>query len=270
MKLSIIMVNLNNRDGLRRTLESVACQNFTDYEQIVIDGGSTDGSVEVLREYAGRLAYWVSEPDGGIYQGMNKGIRAARGEYCYFLNSGDTLISPDTLAKVFGDREPTEDILSGSVVRELTPGDDLVRKGEIEVTMNRFYLRPIYHQATFIRRELFDRFGYYDEKLRIVGDWKFFIQAVVLGNCSFRTLEFVVSYFESNGISSRKMPPHIWEAQMREKRKMMAELIPPRILADYVNWHSRPSDFFDQQLPRIRKKRLAQIVFQLLVKLRIF
>ncbi|MDR2910496.1 MAG: glycosyltransferase [Bacteroidales bacterium] len=93
MKLSIITINLNNVAGLQKTIESVVKQTFTDYEYIVIDGGSTDGSADIIKQHANKITYWVSEPDKGIYNAMNKGIRVAKGEYCLFLNSGDWLIN---------------------------------------------------------------------------------------------------------------------------------------------------------------------------------
>ena len=93
MKLSIITVNLNNRDGLQKTIDSVVSQTFKDYEWIVIDGGSTDGSKELIEQYADHFTDWVSEPDKGIYNAMNKGIGMASGEYIQFLNSGDSLVS---------------------------------------------------------------------------------------------------------------------------------------------------------------------------------
>lgn len=101
MKLSIITVNLNNRDGLKRTIDSVVSQTFTDYEWIVIDGGSNDGSRELIEHYSDHFAYWCSEPDKGIYNAMNKGIAHAKGEWLQFLNSGDVLYSNNTLASVF-------------------------------------------------------------------------------------------------------------------------------------------------------------------------
>ena len=86
MKLSIITVNFNDAEGLERTIKSVISQTFHDYEFIIIDGGSTDGSVDVIKKYEDHIDYWISEKDGGIYQGMNKGLRQASGEYLNFLN----------------------------------------------------------------------------------------------------------------------------------------------------------------------------------------
>ena len=114
MKLSIITVNLNNRIGLERTINSVVSQTFKDFEWIVIDGGSTDGSKELITQYANHFAYWVSEPDKGIYNAMNKGIKVAKGEYLLFLNSGDWIID-ERVAQDFIETSISADIISGDV-----------------------------------------------------------------------------------------------------------------------------------------------------------
>ena len=95
--LSIITINYNNINGLQNTLQSVFCQSRHDFEWIVIDGGSTDGSKELLEKYTNRINYWVSEPDHGIYEAMNKGIKVAKGDYLQFLNSGDCLADKDII-----------------------------------------------------------------------------------------------------------------------------------------------------------------------------
>ena len=105
MTLSIITINYNNLEGLKKTIESVCSQTYRDYEWIVIDGGSTDGSRELIEENKSHIHYWVSEPDNGIYHAMNKGIAQAKGDYCQFLNSGDYYIAPNTLQQVFSHDE---------------------------------------------------------------------------------------------------------------------------------------------------------------------
>ena len=89
MKLSIITVNYNDAKGLERTIKSVISQSYQDFEFIIIDGGSSDGSLDIIKKYERHIDYWVSEPDGGIYQGMNIGLRQAKGDYVNFMNSGD-------------------------------------------------------------------------------------------------------------------------------------------------------------------------------------
>lgn len=100
-KLTIITINLNNKAGLQTTIDSVIAQTYKDFEWIIIDGGSTDGSKELIEKYTNYIKYWVSEPDKGIYNAMNKGIKVAEGEYLQFLNSGDSLFSNSVLSDIF-------------------------------------------------------------------------------------------------------------------------------------------------------------------------
>ena len=123
-KVSFVTVNRNQATGLAKTLDSVRAQTFRDFEHIVIDGGSTDGSADLLRVRADGLAYWVSEPDNGIYNAMNKGLQRASGRWVLFLNGGDRLADHSTLAEVF-QQEYSEDVLFGDEIREgkkKTPG----------------------------------------------------------------------------------------------------------------------------------------------------
>ena len=113
MKYSIITINYNNKDGLEKTILSVLGQTCHDYEYIIIDGGSTDGSVDVIKKYANRIDYWVSEPDSGRYPAMNKGINQAKGDYLNFMNSGDTFYSSTVLVDI-AKMNYTEDIITDS------------------------------------------------------------------------------------------------------------------------------------------------------------
>src|SRR5690348_5936351 len=114
-RLSLITINLNDLQGLRKTLDSIFTQTFTDYEYIIIDGGSTDGSLEEIKKSQDKLVYWTSEKDEGIYNAMNKGIVKAKGEYTLFMNSGDYLYSEDTLNKVF-ENANNEDLIYGDAM----------------------------------------------------------------------------------------------------------------------------------------------------------
>lgn len=117
MKISVITINYNNRAGLEATAESVVCQCGADYEWIVIDGGSTDGSVDVIKKHESRISYWCSCPDNGIYHAMNKGVKQATGEYCIFMNSGDCFAAPTVLKEVSGEAEQCgSDFITGRVV----------------------------------------------------------------------------------------------------------------------------------------------------------
>ena len=121
MKLSIITINFNNCEGLQKTIESVVSQSFKDFEWIVIDGGSTDGSRELLEQYADHITYWVSELDKGVYNAMNKGIKVAKGEYVNFMNSGDVYASASILEDVFSTSH-TADVLYGYMMRGSVDG----------------------------------------------------------------------------------------------------------------------------------------------------
>lgn len=221
MKLSIITVNYNDAKGLERTIESVFFQTFHDFEFIVIDGGSTDGSVDVIKKNESHINYWISEHDGGIYQGMNKGLRQAKGDYVNFMNSGDCFHAPDVLEKIFS-LDTDADIITGTHVG--SPHPNIGKDG---ITMYDLYTGAIDHQASFIKREIALRHPY-DEKYRIVSDWKFFIEALVFDNCSFFYTGTIVVNVDTNGISNTDI-----SLNNLEREAVLKELLPERILADY-------------------------------------
>ena len=220
MKFSVITINYNNCVGLRKTIESVVNQTFKDFEYIIIDGGSTDGSVDVIKEYSDRIDYWVSEPDRGIYDAMNKGVDVAKGEYHNFMNSGDTLCNNDTLERVcalLGDC----DIVCGNTIMPF-------RQEPIkEITFNSLYSGTICHQCAFIKGSLMKKYRY-DETLKIVADRKFFIQALILENCSYSAIDVDVVNYDINGFSSNNRFLSDYEHS-----KVLEELIPERIRQDY-------------------------------------
>ena len=222
MKLSIITVNYNDATGLERTIKSVISQSFRDFEFIIIDGGSTDGSVDVIKQYKNNIDYWVSEPDGGIYQGMNKGLQQSQGEYLNFMNSGDSFHSSKVLEQIFSINTDA-DIITGTHAEN---GAENIGKGGI-VTMLDLYRCAIDHQASFIRREIALKHPY-DEKYRIVSDWKFFIEALIMDNCSFYFTDTIVVDVDMKGISNTNK-----QLNYQERESVLKELIPQRILQDY-------------------------------------
>lgn len=229
MKLSIITVNLNNKDGLQKTIDSVITQTYKDFEWIVIDGGSTDGSKELIEKYADYISYWVSEPDKGIYNAMNKGIRVAKGEYLQFLNSGDYLINDDVLEKVFS-IGADEDIVYGYVARKehgiIKDLTGFLHKSDISLID--IYYQTIPHQGTFFKSSLFEKYGLYNENLKIVADREFYIKTIIYGNVSILFIPVTVSYFEDGGISSTS-PKYL-----QEKKQVLNSLVPPRIYKDML------------------------------------
>ena len=169
--LSIITINRNNADGLEKTIQSVVCQTSTDFEYIVIDGASEDGSVEIINKYTANINFWVSEPDTGIYNAMNKGIRKAQGEYCLFLNSGDWLITPETLVNVFNEiNGNSSDIFYSNRI----DSSGKIAQYPNNLTIRTLLARKINHQNSLIKRSLFFEHGFYNENLKIASDWDFF------------------------------------------------------------------------------------------------
>jgi glycosyltransferase involved in cell wall biosynthesis len=201
--LSIITVNLNDRVGLARTLDSVARQTFTDRELIVVDGGSTDGSADVVRERGTLVTGFVSEPDRGIFDAQNKGTRRAHGTYCLYLNAGDLLASDDALERFFGAGPAVEDILYGDVVIEEVDGRRRVERSPERLTWAFFMRTTLPHQSTAFKRDLFDRVGPYDTTLRVAGDYEFFLRSVVVHGASSRHVPVPLAVYVMGGRSTR-------------------------------------------------------------------
>lgn len=237
MKLSIITINRNNAAGLEKTMKSVFSQICMDFEYVVIDGASTDGSVDVIKRLASEFEdsiKWVSEPDSGIYNAMNKGIRMACGEYIQILNSGDSLVSVDVTDKMLAEleRKGKPSILYGNMVKCFPDGHQVVDKcfaGQ-EVTMLGMFTGTLNHNPAYIRRDLFDKYGYYDESLKICSDWKWYLQAIVLGGETPAYVDMNVTYFDMTGVSETTGSR---EKIKVERKKVLAELFPRAILSDY-------------------------------------
>ena len=226
MRLSIITINYNNRDGLKKTIESVVGQSFTDYEWIVVDGGSTDGSKELIEQNSDHFSYWVSESDKGIYNAMNKGIMVAKGDYLQFLNSGDWLYDCHALERCFSHHFES-DIAYGNLFFVDKNGE----KTELSDYPQQLSLRFLYqsslgHNASFIRRELLQSV-LYDEHYKIVSDWVFFLK-MALSKASFVFLDEIITCFDTSGISS------INEQLVQEERAMVIkDVIPLPLIQDF-------------------------------------
>ena len=201
MKFSVITVNLNNKSGLERTINSVISQTCDDYELIVIDGGSNDGSQDIISRNADHISYWVSEQDSGIYHAMNKGISVSKGEYCYFLNSGDYLVK-NTLFEELLKMDVTADIVSGNVLKIRKNGQYRTIRPHDNPTLHKLCIHSLPHQASLIRRALFDEIGRYNESFRIISDFDFFLKAIVIYQKSYQKVDLAFSFFNLEGISS--------------------------------------------------------------------
>jgi len=201
MKLSIITINKNNSYGLAKTIQSVVNQMYKDFEYIVIDGNSIDNSVEILTKYNSGINYWISEPDTGIYNAMNKGIRRAQGEYCLFLNSGDRLNNETTLQDVFN--EINESTQADIFYSDCINSDGTSCKYPNNIDINFLLDNPINHQNTLIKKNLFVNHGYYNENLVITSDWEFFLNEMWQYKSTFSYIKTNISVYDIHGISSR-------------------------------------------------------------------
>ncbi len=199
-KLSIITINFNNLQGLKRTVESVINQTWREFEYIIIDGGSTDGSVEYISQMQNHFAYWVSEADKGIYHAMNKGIKVANGEYLLFLNSGDYMLEKNVIMEVFK-KGIVEDIIYCNI-RFIYTEKEVNHEFPDQIDLQYFIDRSIGHPSSFINAKLFKTLGLYDEELKIVSDWKFFIKARSNPDITFRKFNIFLTAFGMDGISN--------------------------------------------------------------------
>ena len=247
MKLSIITVNLNNHDGLQKTIDSVVSQTFKDFEWIVIDGGSTDGSRELIEQYADHFAYWVSEPDKGIYNAMNKGIKVAKGEYLQFLNSGDWLWEDDILERVF-DANPSEDFVYGNYIQK----NGVIANPPAKIDLLFLYRSTISHQAIFIRNRTFSA-SLYDESYRIASDWKHLLFNIAFGSASYRKMD-VTFIGEQEGCS------YDTSLTQKEREEILNKAFGPFLratlddYAQYVDNPMRPYYNYMQQFPKLEKQ----------------
>lgn len=309
MKLSIITINYNDAPGLTKTLKSVADQHIPEdfhLEHIIVDGGSTDSSVDVIRNYEkllmsiggsltniGVSLKWISEKDKGVYNAMNKGIEIALGRrkvnafnrselvedkhaqrsterenkvgdhYIQILNSGDILASDDVLSRMASftnslilDGKDVE-ILYGNMLKAM-PDGKLVRDNCggpcVGDSFLYFYRGTLNHDCAWIKRDLFDRFGLYDEDMRICSDWKWYVVAIALGGIKPVYVNVDVTVFDMNGISESggKNKAII----QKERREFLEEILPVSVLADYDRYAFQIS-----QYEMLRKYHLWGIVY---------
>ena len=234
MKISIITVNFNDKTGLEKTLQSSTCLTLPsgfEKEIVVIDGGSTDGSVEVLKKNSDKITVWVSEKDRGIFHAMNKGVARASGEFCIFMNAGDVFASDDVLEKIFGN--PTLELLDADVITGgtfyLNPenGSEEFGLPPNYLSLGFFYNKTLQHQSSFIRTERLRQFPY-DETLKITADIKFWIQCLILDNGKYVSTGVPVAKFDLSGVNARPEG-----AEGIEVRRIFSDLKLNKILCDY-------------------------------------
>ena len=313
MKLSIITINYNNAEGLCRTIQSVQSQTFRDFEHIIVDGCSTDESIEIIRQYAGNEALspegykairqenskadnpassphhlitlspiiWISEPDKGIYNAMNKGIEIALGKrivnsfnrselvedknkgihlangtYVLFLNSGDTLAETTTLQQMV-DCNLSADICYFDAEFTYNSKSHVQRTYPDQLSL-RFFLRDsLCHQAILYRLDTLCKVGGYDEQYKLIGDWALNVKAIILNNCSVQHYSLITTYYEIGGLSWTK------EGRQRceeEKRIFLQNNLPTRVYDDFLYWESIENSDWYRRVVRIKSSRLQKIL----------
>lgn len=269
MKLSIITINYNDAAGLKKTLESVAMQKPCDceVEHIVVDGGSTDDSVDVIKEYVQRTedrglrteeiglmceVKWISEKDKGVYNAMNKGIKMATGEYMQILNSGDILANDHVIKNMYKRIEEeglrNKEIIYGNMLKAM-PDGKLVRDNcggpGVGNSFLYFYRGTLNHDCAWLKRELFERFGLYDEDMRICSDWKWYVTAIAVGLRNeekglripplkpeqIQYVDIDVTIFDMNGISESGGKNR--DLIQKERRGYLEQILPTSVLNDY-------------------------------------
>lgn len=330
MQLSIITINYNNAEGLRKTLASVAAQTYANIQHVIVDGNSTDASKDIIIDYAENTKnpnheiLWVSEPDKGIYNAMNKGIEIALGkrvvnddhtssplasslsplaskEYIQILNSGDILAAPDVTERMMAALEeivkqqhqqqntnnhsvmeqhtitanennassphrliassPIQNcpaIFYGNMIKEWPNGrryvDRCQSKDYTPESFYYFYRGTLNHDCAYIRKDLFEKYGLYNEEMKICSDWEWYVRAIVLGGEKTVYTNIDVTIFDMTGISESDGKNR--ELIQKERREYLESILPAAVLHDY-DMLSLPIE----QYRRLKKYHLWDIVY---------
>ncbi|RMG69357.1 MAG: glycosyltransferase [Bacteroidetes bacterium] len=237
--ISIITVAYNDRDNLEATIKSVLAQDCPDFEYIVVDGNSSDGSQALIEQYAAGITRWVSEPDRGIYDAMNKGTRLARGTFVNYLNAGDVFAGPHTLRAVQAALEarPDIDVLYGRALNRMEgPEEVRYEKGKPITRDTLFTEIPFCHQAMFFRREVFLSQGGYDLQYRVIADYAWTVGYALgeRGLEGFQFMDEVIVEYLDGGFSFKNM-----RLAAREKLRLARKHHSGRyLIANYIGFAS--------------------------------
>lgn len=243
MKLSIITINYNDAVGLQKTLESVSLQTIKNFEHLVIDGNSTDNSVDVIKKYS-HITYWISETDGGIYNAMNKGINMVNGEYLLFLNSGDYLANNNVIEDVLP-QLANEAIIYGNMVIDRNNVLEYAKSPQ-KIEFEEMIRGTLWHPVSFIKKELFLQYGLYNEKYKIISDYDFFLKTIVVNRVTTKHIQQFITVFNTNGIGSSKKHQALHDA---EKYEVQTSYFHPMIVESALSY------------ARLKRSK-AQIIYQ--------
>lgn len=202
MILSIITINYNNAEGLRNTIESVLKQSFKDFEYIIVDGASTDKSLDIIKSFDQIKFKWISEKDKGIYDAMNKGVTFAKGKYLLFLNSGDIFFDNNSVLALINSLND-EDLVYGNMI-DCFENPPKPYKYPDKLSLDYMICNGLPHQATAIKKELFKKVGLYNDNYDVISDWAFFMLAIFRYKASYKYIDLTICSFEGGGLSSSK------------------------------------------------------------------
>ena len=259
-KLSIITINYNDEIGLKKTFDSVFSQDNRDFEYIVIDGASTDGSKELITENSDKINYWISEPDKGIYNAMNKGIKAASGKFLLFLNSGDVLYNNNVIEEIIPFLKSEKDIYYGNLMYNTNSINTLLATPPSKLSFSFFLDFSLPHPASFIKKSLFESNFYYNENLKIVSDWEFFIYTICKKNVSYKYIDKIISNFDDAGISSNSDNR---EKMLNEKKQVLEKYF-PLFLDDATQLQEIIGNKF-QQIKLLKSKKISWVLLKVAI-----
>lgn len=226
MIVTIITVCRNHAKELERTIRSVESQTWQEKEYLVIDGASTDDTLDVIKAHEASITRWVSEPDQGIYDAMNKGVKMAQGEWVIFMNAGDTFARDDTLQRVLGN--PLDaDVIYGDVIK-----GELVKKAEAPRNAHRMFYC---HQSAFVRTSCLREYPF-DIRHKMSADFKQ-VKQLFLSGKRFRQLDFPVANFDTQGVSNKNRSAGLYDniQVIRETDRLWEQVrLLPRLWITYL------------------------------------
>jgi glycosyltransferase involved in cell wall biosynthesis len=219
--ITIITINYNNAEGLKKTFESVRNQTYKNYEYVVIDGGSADESKIIIEQNKNIINYYCSEKDEGIYDGQNKGIQQAKGNYLIFLNSGDAFDDNDFLNKAtnFIEDNPSFSLIYCDTILKNSDGSfyDIIQPDKLDLFY--FYMKTLNHQSCLIKRNLFDTFGLYESQYKICADFDFILKVFINDSKQFLHFNTFAVIYENDGFSAHTAN---YDIVVNERKKIIA------------------------------------------------
>lgn len=233
LKVSIITVCLNSGDTIKKTIDSVRQQTyFLHIEYIIVDGASQDGTARLIQKYLDGNIKFISQPDNGIYDAMNKGLKLATGDIVYFLNANDTLYDKDVVEKIVKEFSSSEaQIIYGNVVMHTKKQSHPIVTDYRRPTLWYLLSHTICHQAIFTSKSLFERYGTFNLKYRIASDYDWFLKAVLKNNVKVKCTQNIIANFDLDGISN---DPRYRTVTLQEYKNIQSEYYNQLILIAYT------------------------------------